>query len=161
MFGFFTRQSEASLTRRILRYRTAGSGQDGIHTLSSPKIDDLDYALMGADNSCARENFPDVSEGAHDGFRQLQWFAIKKGTELSKRSFGNSHGSSDDGGKTYFTETALLDIPKEQYQAAPEEVVWHHLRVTELRKQGVERADRIRMMTDERKSKPWLKSCAA
>lgn len=147
----FTGQQDEDLVARVLRYRGAGSSVDGIHTLHGLQIDDLDYALMGADNSCARINNP----AAHGGFRQLQWFAIKKGSELSKRSFGNSHGSSDDGGKTFYTETALLDIPRREYQSAPEEVVWHHRRVVELRKLGVEQAERVRTMDEERKTKPW------
>lgn len=150
-------QGDDDLAARVLRYRGAGSSADGSRTLHGLQIDDLDYALMGADNSCARINNPTVSEDSHGGFRQLQWFAIKKGSELSKKSFGNSHGSSDDGGKTFYTETALLDIPKREFQSSPQEVVWHHKRVVELRKQGVDQPERVRLMNEERKSKPWLR----
>ena len=167
MFGFLKKavaatigSSDAALIARIERYRGAGSGCDGLHTLSQPTIDDLDYQLMGADNSCAHANFPDLPEG-QDGIRQLLWFALKKGSDISKRHHWNSHGTSYDGGKTYITETALLDIPKLQYQASPQEVVWHHRRVEELRADGVERPDRIRIMTEERRSRPWVSLAAA
>lgn len=158
--GFLRPKGDGDLIDRIVRYRGAGSSVDGIHTLRGQQIDDLDYQLMGADNSCAAANFPHISRDA-GGIRQLRWFAINRRSEISKRSFGNSHGSSDDGGKTYYTETALLDIPKPEYQAPPEEVVWHHNRVTELRKQGVEQSERIRIMTEERQHRPWITQAAA
>jgi hypothetical protein len=151
--------SQSDLIRRVLRYRRSGFIVDGIHTLQGFQIDDVDYSLMGADNSCSEINHPEIGQDSDEkGFRQLLWFAIKKGTEISKRSFGNSHGSSDDGGKTYYTETAMLDIPKRQYQSSPEEVVWHHLRVNELRKKGVKQPERVYIMSKERKSKPWARA---
>jgi len=137
-----------SLADRVHRYRTAGSSVDGIHTLRGLKIDDLDYALMGADNACAKIAF---GENATTG----EWFAIDRKSELAKKSFGNSHGSSDDGGRTFYTETAYLEIPKHDCRCPVEEVIWHHRRVTELREQGVERPERIRIMTSERALEPW------
>lgn len=144
--------SARTLEQRILAYRTAGSDVDGLRTLSLRPIDDLDYRLMGADNSAAAANHPTV--GPRE-LRQFLLFAIDQNSELSKRQFGNSHGISHDGGKTFRTETALLDIPKLEYQASPEEVVWQLHRVDELRAQDMPQAERMRVMTAERAEKPW------
>lgn len=148
---FFSHHPPPNLITRINRYRGAGHAQDGLHTLQGYQVDDLDYALMGADCSCAR-----IANGGKDATTG-EWFAIQKGTKLSRMSIGNSHGRSDDGGKTYYNENGYLSIPRPEFQVSPEEVVWHHVRVTELRGQGVEQPERVRIMTEERASKPWLK----
>ena len=137
------------LVERVRRYRSAGSSADGLHTLLGYQVDDLDYALQGADNSCAKANHPgrDVIMG--------QWFAIKKGSALSRAFLGNSHGSSDDGGKTFYNESGYLSIPHPEFQCSPEEVVWHRRRVDELRAQDVPQPERVRIMTEERAGKPW------
>jgi hypothetical protein len=137
-----------SLLERVRRYRSGGHAADGIHMLRSYQIDDLDYQLMGADNSCARIAFgPEASTG--------EWFAINPRSDLAREHFGNSHGTSYDGGKTFLTESAYMEVPRADCRVPTEEVVWHHLRVTELRKQGVEQPKRVEMMTAERASKPW------
>lgn len=140
----------SDLVARVNRYRGGGHDDDGLHTLQGYELDDLDFALQGADNSCARIAHPgvDVTMG--------QWFAILKGTELSRLALGNSHGTSDDGGKTWYNETGYLSIPRTEYRVSPEEVVWHHLRVTALRAEGVEQPARVRIMTEERAARPWL-----
>lgn len=144
-----------NLEARVLRYRRAGSDSDGLHILMGYQVDDLDYALQGADNSCARINHPGIEVATG------QWFAIKKGSDLSKRWLGNSHGSSDDGGKTFYNESAYLGMPRAKFQSSPAEVVWHHSRVTELRGQGIEQSERVRIMTAERANKPWDKTKSA
>jgi hypothetical protein len=116
--------------------------------LRDPTIDDLDYALMGADNACARIK---CGTEATTG----KWVAINKHSELASRSFGNSHGTSYDGGKTYRTEVAYLEAPKADCLVDAAEVVWHHCRVTELRKAGVAQPERVRIMNEERAFKPW------
>jgi hypothetical protein len=148
-----TVEREDDLIGRVNRYRQAGSNVDGPHTLRGYQVDDLDYALMGADNSCARINHPDVDRWTREAG---VWFAIDKRSDLARKSFGNSHGTSHDGGKTYITETALMGIPRPEYQASPEEVVWHHRRVAELKYRGVAQPERVHIMTAERADKPWL-----
>lgn len=145
-------QSDADLVGRIKTYRSAGSEDDGLHVLSGHVIDDIDYALMAADNSCAR-----IKAGTDDGstFIESRWYRIDLGSQLARRSFFNSHGVSHDGGKTFLTEAALLGIPKPQYQVSAEEVVWHHRRVHGLKKRGVSQSERMRIMTLERQSSPW------
>lgn len=142
-------ERRGSLAERIARLSGAGHQDDGLHTLSGYKIDDLDYALMGAANACANIAFgPDATTG--------QWFAISKKSDLARQSFGNAHGSSDDGGKTWYTETAYLEVPKPGHWVSAEEIIWHHERVKALRQSGVERPERIRIMNEERQRKPWL-----
>lgn len=140
------------LIGRVHRYRGIGSSSAGLQMLSAPQIDDLDYALQGADISCARVNFPKEREPTTG-----DWFAIKKGSKLSKKSLGNSHGSTDIWGRDC-NEDGFLSIPKRQFQVSAQEVVWHHLRVKELREQGISQPSRILVMIEERKSRPWLKA---
>ncbi len=143
-----------NLYKRIVRYRIGGGQEDGLHTLLGKGIDDRDYLLMGCDCSCSRINYPDISEGE---LITGQWFKLKKGSDISKRLFGNSHGTSDDGGKTFYTETAYFGIPAHRYSSSVEEVVWHFQRVTKLRRQNVPNSERIRIMTEERALKPWVR----
>ncbi len=144
--------SEPNLIERIVSYRGGRSENDGIHMLfKETGVDDLAWDLMGADNSTAQVNsglsFEDCTEG--------RWFKITDGSALAKRHFGNSHGSLSSEGED-ITESAYMSIPKPQYQADPREVAWHHLRVTDLRAESVPQEDRVRIMTAERATSPWL-----
>ena len=154
IFSRVTGSGKVDLVSRVLRYRGGGCSSGGIQVLAALEVDDLDYQLMGADNSCASINNPGVLLGT-GGIRQLRWFAIKPGSKLSGRSFGNSQSSSYDKGKTWVTESAMLEIPKPEYQASPDEVVWHHQRVTALKNAGVDTPARVAIMMEERKQKPW------
>ena len=143
------------LVDRVRRYRAAGSLADGPHLLfDAVKIDATDYALMGADNSCARIKSDEAPPEHHS---ENRWFAIAR-SWTDAPYFYNHHGASEDGGKTFYIESALLSVPRAEYQASPEEVVWHYLRVRELTEQGVEQARRIEVMTGERAARPWQES---
>lgn len=146
---------EDSLVDRIKSYRACGSAADGIHVLYEHKIDKLDYALMGSDNSCAEINNPSVSrEQLADG----RWFACKeKEWMASECPSHNSHSRGTDRDHLY-VESFYAAIPHRKYQSTPEEVVWHYKRVMALRKNGTPQQERVRIMTQERASKPWKPS---
>ena len=152
-FARFTEPRGLDLVERVVSYRGGGSENNGIHMLfEKTGVDDLDWDLMGADNSTAQVNtglsFEEYSEG--------RWFKIADGSALAKNNhFGNSHGYRSKTGED-ITESAYMCIPKPQYQADPVEVVWHHLRVAELRAENVPQEDRVRIMTAERAASPWL-----
>ncbi len=153
MFNLLTRlfgNSTDDLITRVNRYRGQGFSEGGRNTAFSYKVDDLDYQLMGADNSCARIAFGEEQS------RSGAWFAIDPHSKLAQKPFGNSEGTSYDGGKTFITESAYLAVPKPECRVSPEEVVWHHLRVVALKAAGIDQPERMRLMTEERQSKPWL-----
>jgi hypothetical protein len=112
-----------------------------------------DYLLMGCDNSCARRNHPQVPE---DELREFIWMA--GGEDLSEREAGyNAEATQDAKTGKWHIDRFLNDCTKSKYQASPEEVAWHYLRVVELRAKGIPRDERIATMTAEAKGKPWLK----
>lgn len=138
---------------RVEVYRRGGSTEDGIHVLFDPvKITRRDYELMAADNSCAR-----IKSGGLSGDVTLQglWFAVARDSGLDPNAFWNSHGSSDDGGKTWYLEALHTHIPKPEWRVSPAEVVWHRRRVDALKAAGVEQEERTRIMMEERSARPW------
>lgn len=146
----FRRSSLQRLAARVRAIRGAGSSTDGLHTLSLPvKITEADYWLMGSDNSSAARNFPDISRKERE---EQRWFAAARGWNPPS---WNSHGISEDGGKTYHVETFLTSLPRSQYQATPEEVAWHAIRVKELRAAQMPIEQRVKTMTREAKEQPW------
>jgi len=51
----------------------------------------------------------------------------------------------------------LTQVPKKQYQATPEEVAWHYVRLKELKAKGMPMEVRVQTMREEAKAKPWEK----
>lgn len=138
---------------RIVAYRTQGSTDDGVHVVvSAHRLDDLDFTLMRADISCSKKRHPAIPDSE---LIEGRWYTIEKNSELAKREFLNSHGSSDDGGTSFYNETAFLGLPRSEYQVSPEEVVWHKLRVDQLRTLGVPLEERLHVLAAERALSPW------
>lgn len=136
---------------RLVQIRGSGSASDGLHTImQSVKINDDDYLLMGCDNSSAARNFPNVDSDTREEGR---WFS--GATNLTDKHFGNSHGNIRKDG-TVEIESFYTSLPRKEYQASPEEVAWHYVRVKQLRAEGMPTDKRISTMTAEAKDKPWL-----
>lgn len=143
----------ADLVARVVAYRSTGSASDGLHVLREHEIDALDYALMGADNSCAR-----IKSGLDDPYKHSEgrWYRVSE-RWTDPPNFSNAHGISSDGGKTYRTESALMSVPRQEFQVSPEEVVWHYRRELALRTEGVSQDERVRLITADRAMQPWAK----
>jgi hypothetical protein len=152
------RNNLTELANRVRKIRGTGSVSDGIHTMSQAvKINNDDFYLMACDNSSARRNHPNTTylersrqrwfTGARSltGARPWDPPSAKPGVSLNYHSTGDH------------IESFVAETPKRKYQAPAEEVVWHCIRVVELRKQGVPRDQRIKIMTKEAKTKPWVK----
>jgi hypothetical protein len=105
-------RERADLLRRIRRLCGAGYDDDGIHVLMGKPVDDLDYALMGAANACAR--IKAEADGIDVGWGGIgaQWFALDPKAKIARRSFGNSHAMMDKATGEWITETALLEFPR-------------------------------------------------
>ncbi len=146
----------ASLVRRLVEIRSGGTEVDSPFATASPlKITDEDMMLVGSDQGTAQRNHPAV-----DLFELYEgrWFAAAK--RLDPRYAGhNYHGERRKDG-TLKIETLYVSLPKSKYQAAPEEVVWHMMRVLELRAQGVPVEERVRIMATEARSTPWAAAAA-
>lgn len=138
---------------RIAEIRGSGARDDGIHTImQAVKISRDDYFLMGCDNSSARRNYPHLS---YEERTEGRWFA--GAADLTdKEAGGNSHGTYRRDG-TIEIESFYTTLPKRQYQASPEEVAWHYVRLIELRQQNVPQPDRVATMNEEAKARPWEK----
>lgn len=142
-------ETPSSLAQRVIAYRKGGSTSPmAAVSTGHVTITKRDYELMGADNSCARIAAGDRQ--VDEGYVAQAWFTISPGWK-DHPWFPNSTYIDD------VIESALLSIPLPEYQVTPEEVVWHLLRVEELRRQSVPQEERMRRMNEERKSKPWLK----
>lgn len=136
---------------RIAEIRRGGSPEDGAHLLSDPlKISEDDYLLMGCDNSSAARNFPDVPQAERE---EERWYA--GGDDLKGDRFFNVHLTQRAGG-SWGVDAFYTTRPRSQYQASPEEVAWHYIRVKQLRAQGMPVEQRMKTMGEEAKAKPWL-----
>lgn len=140
------------LAERVKELRSTGTKTDGpLAAVQTVKINDNDYMLMGADNSCANRNFPDVSRAERE---EGLWFA---GSEDLTADFANAHLTKDEKTGKLVVDCFYATRPRKEYQASPEEVAWHLLRVLELRKAGKPLEERMELMRTEAKTKPWTK----
>jgi len=119
-------------------------------SLGGIAISEHDYLLMGCDVSSTKRNYPGIS---HQQLLQPVSFA-GDGT-LKVDDLKDFNYTSTQRGGVWYVDTVDTGIPKLQYQASPQEVAWHCMRVMQLRAQGMEVDDRIRTMTEEAKTKPW------
>lgn len=141
------------LIKRIQKIRQSGSCNDGIHTMRQTPISQDDYFLMECDCSSAKRNYPDIS---HEERTEGRWFT--GGNDLDGSRFWNSHSTKRDDG-TWHVDSFYRDLPKIEYQSTPQEVVWHYMRVKELRISGISNETRLEIMSEEAKQKPWIKLC--
>ena len=140
------------LAERIKLLRNAGLSSNSSAILTSDiKVSENDYLLMGSDNSCARRNFPDIpQEELYDFF----WFAGDSDLSEEAAGYNATFTQSKDG--KWLVDSFRTNLPKPQYQASPEEVAWHYMRLKELRQKDVPRDQRIKSMQAESYNKPWL-----
>jgi hypothetical protein len=140
------------IVNRINEIRNAGSNANSFDLLTSPvKISANDYLLMGCDNSSARRNYPHLSRSERE---QGVWYA--GADDLPEIAAGhNLSGQVRDDG-TIKIDSFYTNMPRPEFQAAPEEVAWHYTRIVDLRAQGMPQEQRIETMTREAKTKPWL-----
>jgi hypothetical protein len=137
--------TKSQLAARVTRYRNTGASSGGLSVAFSYAVDDLDYKLMAADNSSAKAWQRITGNPKGEDVTIGRWYSIKRGSDLSKRNdFGNSEGT--DG----YTESAYMSVVNPKYYRSPEEVVWHRLRVNELKKKGMSETERMHLMDSER-----------
>ena len=145
------------LVDRVRRLRNAGYEVDGVHMMVAREIDDIDYALLDADNACAA-HFGAESGWTQDEIFTGRWLAINPTSELAKRTdFGNSHASKPKGSDHWITESAYFRTPHHRAQVSPDEVVWHYLETRRLNKAGFDAIDRSVELKRLRAQRPWDK----
>jgi len=111
---------------RIAEIRQGGWEKEGVHMIYAPvKISADDYFLMGCDNSSAQRDHPELSpEEREESF----WFAGGDDLTSSKINSGNYEATKNSDG-SWHVDSFYTTLPKPEYQASPEEVAWHYVRV--------------------------------
>lgn len=138
------------LVLRVQEIRQTGSPTNGIHLLSARvQINEDDYFLMGCDISSARRNHPEVKN--YESLAGGKWFAGSP--DLNSQHAPN--GSFTEVGGKWRVDAFYTSLTRPEYQASPQEVAWHYLRVKELRAQNIPVSHRVAIMNGEAKSKPW------